>query len=892
MWKKFVSLLLCMGFAFATFCTSAVAVAPGLTIYASGATSEAEAQRRLNEIRAVLPGESSSNHATFTVNGVACTHGSWNTCTNCNFKNVMSQRLGITPLRSGAAYTCYGFACFVYEYIFREAYYESDTTTVFQGSVQSEPQIVQAIAQVAKPGDVIHLYNSNGTNTHTAIYAGTSNGETIVYEANFSTWNIGAIHYGKIYWSLNDFRSVKIQRNPTYNQSVGDTEPPKISNVQFTNINRDGYTITCTVTDNVGVSEVRFPTWILGETDIHWLIGTLNGNQASVRVGIDEFGGREATYITHIYAYDGAGNSSSMQQGEGIYIERTPPEITDVQVYDVTSEGYFVSCKVSDNSGVARVQFPTWTLKDDQDDLLKDWNVNPLVSGVTEDGETYTFYVSTKDHNGESGTYRTHIYAFDVFENYATVGVEGDVQVPELCEHQWDEGVVAQEATCSQAGIRTFTCTLCGTTKNEEIPATGVHEWDEGVLTTVPTCASDGIRTYTCKQCGTTKEETVPSSVPHSWDAGQIVKEPSETETGTKRFTCTVCGATREETIPVITHNWDEGIVTKEPTCVEAGERLYTCLDEGCGATYTEVLPATNVHTWDDGTVTKEPTCDREGNRTYTCQVCGQAREEVIPATGEHQWDEGVVTAEPTCGENGEKTLTCQQCGATKVEQIPATDLHSWNEGTVETPATCEKNGKKVFVCEVCGESRDEVIPATGEHDWQTGEKIEASCGQNGSQTYVCRVCGKTRQEEIAATGNHAWDEGTITREPTETDAGEKKYVCEACGAVRIESIAATGPAVERPEETLEPDREPEMPEVTPQPEAGTEDQPEKENAEYQQSATTAIESQTYQTQQPAAESPNTVPQTGDPFPQGLLTVVLVGSAMALATLIIWRKRG
>lgn len=108
MWKKFVSLLLCMGFAFATFCTSAVAVAPGLTIYASGATSEAEAQRRLNEIRAVLPGESSSNHATFTVNGVACTHGSWNTCTNCNFKNVMSQRLGITPLRSGAAYTCYG----------------------------------------------------------------------------------------------------------------------------------------------------------------------------------------------------------------------------------------------------------------------------------------------------------------------------------------------------------------------------------------------------------------------------------------------------------------------------------------------------------------------------------------------------------------------------------------------------------------------------------------------------------------------------------------------------------------------------------------------------------------------------------------------------------------
>ena len=51
--------------------------------------------------------------------------------------------------------------------------------------------------------------------------------------------------------------------------------------------------------------------------------------------------------------------------------------------------------------------------------------------------------------------------------------------------HTWDDGVVDPAATCGTAGIKTFTCTVCGATKTEEIPATGEHTYGEDGICTV-----------------------------------------------------------------------------------------------------------------------------------------------------------------------------------------------------------------------------------------------------------------------------------------------------------------------------------------------------------------------------------------------------------------------
>ena len=47
------------------------------------------------------------------------------------------------------------------------------------------------------------------------------------------------------------------------------------------------------------------------------------------------------------------------------------------------------------------------------------------------------------------------------------------------CEHVWDEGAVTTAPSCLEAGIMTYTCTLCGKTKTEEVAALGHTDADE-----------------------------------------------------------------------------------------------------------------------------------------------------------------------------------------------------------------------------------------------------------------------------------------------------------------------------------------------------------------------------------------------------------------------------
>ena len=86
------------------------------------------------------------------------------------------------------------------------------------------------------------------------------------------------------------------------------------------------------------------------------------------------------------------------------------PVISDVTVSDVTAAGYTVTCTVTDDWGISKVSFPTWTLLNDQDDLAANFLNTQL---GTKNGNTYTFRVNASDHNNEGGLYVTHIYAFD-----------------------------------------------------------------------------------------------------------------------------------------------------------------------------------------------------------------------------------------------------------------------------------------------------------------------------------------------------------------------------------------------------------------------------------------------------------------------------------------------
>lgn len=91
-------------------------------------------------------------------------------------------------------------------------------------------------------------------------------------------------------------------------------------------------------------------------------------------------------------------------------------------------------------------------------------------------------------------------------------------------------------------------CKDCGTklSSGTVIPKTG-HIWDEGVVTKATTCAEKGIRTYTCSVCESTKIEEIPSTG-HGTKITKFVKEATYTQEGyTGDIYCQDCGALLEE---------------------------------------------------------------------------------------------------------------------------------------------------------------------------------------------------------------------------------------------------------------------------------------------------------------------------------------------------------
>ena len=87
---------------------------------------------------------------------------------------------------------------------------------------------------------------------------------------------------------------------------------PTVTDVRVTEVSGDGYRVTCKVSDNVGVTAVKFPTWTEkdGQDDLIWHVASVSNGEATFYVNVTDHKTEFGKYITHIYAYDAVGNAT------------------------------------------------------------------------------------------------------------------------------------------------------------------------------------------------------------------------------------------------------------------------------------------------------------------------------------------------------------------------------------------------------------------------------------------------------------------------------------------------------------------------------------------------------------------------------------------------------
>ena len=296
-----------------------------------------------------------------------------------------------------------------------------------------------------------------------------------------------------------------------------------------------------------------------------------------------------------------------------------------------------------------------------------------------------------------------------------------------------EKTVVGKPATCTETGLTDgISCSVCGTVikAQEEIPAKG-HSWNEGEITTSPTCENAGVKTYTCTVCNATKTEAVDAT---GHTPVEVAEQPATcTEAGhTAGTKCSVCDAILSgmEEIPATGHT--EVIdAAKAPTCTETG------LTEGkhCSVCNTVLvaqkeIPAKGHTEVIDPAV--EPTCTEPGKTEGKhCSVCNEilVAQEEIPAKGHTEVIDPAV--EPTCTEPGKtEGKHCSVCNEIIVAQevIPATGHKPEIRNAVEATLTAPGYTGDTY-CSVCNEllKQGEKIPKTGAHiTWMIDGQVAA----------------------------------------------------------------------------------------------------------------------------------------------------------------------
>ena len=135
--------------------------------------------------------------------------------------------------------------------------------------------------------------------------------------------------------------------------------------------------------------------------------------------------------------------------------------------------------------------------------------------------------------------------------------------------HQWDDGKITTPATCTTAGEKTFTCTVCNRTKTETVSATG-HSWSDAWMHD----ATHHWHNCENANCDVTENSGKSGYAEHSGGAATCIA----------KAVCASCGTAYGD-FDANGHDWGAWAVTTPATTSAAGVETRVCK---WNATHTE----------------------------------------------------------------------------------------------------------------------------------------------------------------------------------------------------------------------------------------------------------------------------------------------------------------
>ena len=399
----------------------------------------------------------------------------------------------------------------------------------------------------------------------------------------------------------------------------------------------------------------------------------------------------------------------------------------------------------------------------------------------------------------------------------------------ECTKHDWDQGKVTTEPTCTKEGIKTYTCKNCATTKIETIKSLGHDYSNEWTVDKEATCTQEGSKSHHCTRCDDKKDVTTIPKTDHHFDNGVITKQATTTETGLKTYTCQDCKTTKSEIIPVIKNN---DTVDSEAPVIDVGSIKFSKDSATVGDTVKISVKITDNVVINESAIILEnyetgkkihlqKGIYNENTKKYECSL------DINDDIPNGHWYISSIQARDKADNLGIETFQQNEYSfivqGTKADsEAPVIDVNSI-KFSKDSATVGDNVNISVKITDNVGINESAIIL----ENYETGKKIHLQKGiyNENTKKYECSldinddipnghwyISSIQVRDEVDNLGIetfqqneysfivmrnnvdvHKWNDGIILQQATCTKQGLKEYTCLTCNTIKTETIKALG---------------------------------------------------------------------------------------------------